>query len=959
MKKLSLLLLSIGLFATSFAKQIPDALKLQTYKLKNGLTVYLNEDHSSPTVMGMVAVKGGSRRDPQDATGIAHYFEHIMFKGSEKLGTTDYTKEKVYLDSIAAQYDLLAQSTDKKERESIQLKINQLSLEAGKYAIPNEFDRIIAQLGGDNVNAYTSYDEIVYFNTFPASQMENWLDIYSDRFENPVFRLFQSELETVYEEKNMYADNIITPLIEKFLKEMFAGTPYGEQTVLGSAEHLKNPSLNKMRAYYDTYYVPNNMALILTGDFNPETTKLLVEEKFGKFETKKLPKLPEMKLTPFEGRKQISKRLTPIKIGLLGFHTVPEGHEDQLALNVCSRVLSNYSSTGLLDELTNDNELMAASMEPMQFGEVGGELVVVVPKIIGQSIGKAEKMVWEKINKLKSGDFDDDLLEAVKLEMYKENQENIEDAKWRSQAILSTFTYGKKWDDIVSYSDRLKALSKDDIVTIANKYYGDDYLAFYSKMGFPKKDKVVKPPYKPVKPENSEAHSDYYNEIVANEVKPDVPRFIEKDKDFSFYEWNDNACCYYVENPINEVFSIRIKFKMGEVERPDMELAAWVMNYSGADTLVYADFMKALQKQGAEIWTRSDANYVTLNVTGLEENLDETMKLVNQLITTPRFEEKEKEKMVQAIKMDKKWSSKDVSVKADALYEYALYKNNSSFLLSPEAKELKKMSADKLLSVAKDALKRQVQIHYVGSVGINKFKELANAEFAFLDKREPFKPYMVKEKEAPKENVIYFMHDKKAIQSQIKLCVLSDKNKTADVFDCKVFNQYFCGNMSSLVFQEIREFRSLAYYAGGRYKMPYNRKAPAFYYGAMKTQADKTNEAIAVYTDLLKNLPEKPERIETIKNGLKQSINSGRPGFRYMSNQVPGWKYLGFTEDPNKMWYPKFDDISFDQVTDFYKNYIKDKPMVITIVGDKSRIDVDDLKKYGKVIEVKKKDILK
>ncbi|WP_407689947.1 M16 family metallopeptidase [Saccharicrinis fermentans] len=283
------------------------------------------------------------------------------------------------------------ETTDKEEREAIQLKINELSLKASDYAIPNELTRIINGMGGDELNAFTGYEYICYLNTFPSTEMEKWLEVYSHRFENPVFRLFQSELETIYEEKNRKADNMGSAFLESLMKEMYKGTPYGDRTILGTAEDLKNPSLSKMRTYYETYYVPNNMALILTGDFDAESTKPLIKNKFGTWAAKELPKPQEIKTKPYKGRVQVNKRLLPIKVGILGYHTVPIGHPDELTLSICHRLLSNYSSTGLLDELVNDNKLMSADADCMDFEEVGGDFIVIVPKIMGQSLKKAEK----------------------------------------------------------------------------------------------------------------------------------------------------------------------------------------------------------------------------------------------------------------------------------------------------------------------------------------------------------------------------------------------------------------------------------------------------------------------------------------------------------------------------------------------------------------------------------------
>ena len=278
------------MFVVFFGMNMMNAqnLNVETYHLDNGLKVVLCEDHSTATVYGTVFVHAGSKNDPLDATGMAHYFEHIMFKGTDKIGTTNWEKERVYLDSIDIMYDKLHETDIPEERESIQKKINELSLASADYAIPNEVDLILKRMGGTNLNAGTSFDYTVYYNSFPSNQIEKWMDVYVERFRNPVFRLFQSELETVYEEKNMYSDSPVSAFSEMMYKECFGEHPYG-RPIVGLTEHLKNPQTSKMREFFNTYYVANNMTLILVGDFDTEEIKPMVEDKFGVWRSGELP----------------------------------------------------------------------------------------------------------------------------------------------------------------------------------------------------------------------------------------------------------------------------------------------------------------------------------------------------------------------------------------------------------------------------------------------------------------------------------------------------------------------------------------------------------------------------------------------------------------------------------------------------------------------------------------------
>ena len=191
-------------------------LKIIEYKLKNGLTVILNPDSNTNQMTGAVAVNTGSKNDPTEATGISHYLEHLLFKGTKDLGTVNYEAEKTHLDSIKHLYDQIAQTKNEEKRAALQQKINKHAVAAGQYTMPNEFDKLLKSIGSTGVNASTSQDLTIYYNDFPVEQIAKWLDIYAHRFQDPVFGSFQSELEVVYEEKNRAMDNMERRVQEKF-----------------------------------------------------------------------------------------------------------------------------------------------------------------------------------------------------------------------------------------------------------------------------------------------------------------------------------------------------------------------------------------------------------------------------------------------------------------------------------------------------------------------------------------------------------------------------------------------------------------------------------------------------------------------------------------------------------------------------------------------------------------------
>ena len=371
---------------------VPEALKVQELTLNNGLTVWLNEDHSQPKVFGAVVVKAGAKDCPD--TGIAHYFEHMMFKGTDKIGTLNYEAERVLLDSISMKYDELSKTGDEAARKSIQAEINRLSIRSSDYVIPNEFDRLISRYGGSNLNAWTSQDMTVYHNSFSPQYFRQWAELCSERLVHPVFRLFQSELETVYEEKNMYSDNLLNNAMEKVMDRFFAPHPYA-YPIIGSTKNLKNPQLSQMSRFFDDYYVAGNMGLILSGDFNTSEMVPLLEKTFGRIRPGVAPRQEVPSPKPLEGAVPMNVLINIPIINACGmiWRGVPAGHPDELKLKIAMRLLNNENGTGSLDKLTSDHKLTEAVAVAYGMKEEGVVATIVLPKIPFHSNKKAKAMV--------------------------------------------------------------------------------------------------------------------------------------------------------------------------------------------------------------------------------------------------------------------------------------------------------------------------------------------------------------------------------------------------------------------------------------------------------------------------------------------------------------------------------------------------------------------------------------
>ncbi len=955
-KLLSIVFLLISGFL--IAQTANKNLEIKSFKLDNGLTVYLNEDHSVPNVLGAVIIKTGGKFDPADHTGTSHYLEHMMFKGTDMIGTVDYEKEKVILDDIEKRYEELATLTDPIEREKKQQEINKLSLEAGRYAIPNELDRILDNMGASMVNAFTSDEIVAYFNVFPKTQMRQWMMLYSHRFKNPVFRLFQSELETVFEEKNMYMDDFSTGLIEKFYENLYTNHPYGTQTVIGTAEHIKNPSLTNMRKMYETYYVANNMALIITGNFDTEETARMIKQYFSEWKKGDVPEYPEYPENQFEGVVKVVERLTPVKVGLLGFRTIPANHEDETALEVCSALLSNSSSTGYLDKLSLQGDMM----EVMNFNDIrndhGAMMVLYVPKIIGQSFKKAEKLVQGEIMKLHTEDIDDEFFNAVKLNLIKEHQMSLEDPTNRAFLIASLFTADKTWKEIMAYPEDIEKITKEDIKRVSSKYLGENYLSFQSKMGFPAKEKLEKPGFDPVIPENSEAKSEFAEKIGVMEGAPSVPEYIDFKSSLGVSDFKNGVSIYTVENKTNDIFDLSIKFKKGTNSDSSLEQLAEYLQLIGTKEHPLNEFNDKLQQIGCSYYIYADDNYFVINIDGFDKYFKESVGLVLSLLKTPEADDSKLKNLSRNAGFVRKFEKSSSDDLSSALFEYGLYEENSSYLRRMTTKEVGSLDSEELLVILENMLHETYNVHYSGTMSAKELNSFCDATFGFEPNANPSKFPIVFSKKKYAENTILFLDDPKSVQSRISFYVEGNVNSPKERAVAAAYNQYFGTGMSAIVFQEIREFRSMAYSAYAVYRNGLKLEDRGYLKGFIGTQSDKTIDAINVMDSLIHQMPMKENRIGSVQSALLLSVNSTKPTWRALSETVETWKLQGYKSDPRELQYKMFTKLSFRNIVEFYESNVKGKPMLITIVGNKKSIDMEELSKYGKIIEVDKKDIM-
>lgn len=957
MRKLLAFLIPIAFFATANAQVNP--LKVIEKKLSNGMTVWINEDHSQPKVYGAVIVKAGAKDCPN--TGMAHYFEHIMFKGTDRIGTIDYTNEKPWLDSISAKYDILAETKDAKQRSIIQKDINRLSIKAGEYAIPNEFSSLITSFGGTSLNAFTSFDETVFHNSFSPQYIRQWCKLNSERLMSPVFRLFQGELETVYEEKNMYSDNMLMAPAEDAQSKIFAGTPYA-YSIIGSTENLKNPRLDEMKKFYNKYYVASNMTLILTGDVNADSISNILENTFGRLRSGNVEQEQPYKLQPLKdlGTIKLKLPIPIVKAGGIIYRAPIDRDSDYNAFTVALGLLSNGSKTGLLDSLKNDNKVMYAIAMMSPFKETNVVGIGFVPNIPFGSRKKAEKMCIEQIEKLKKGDFSDEFLNSTKLMLEKSAQESLENIDNRADIMTTAASHCLSWNSVLDQGKDIAAVSRNDIMRVASKYFSDDYARAIKTFGHYQKDKVSQPGYSPVKPKHAGEESEYAKEIKAMPTQDIKPKLVDFAKDVNTITLAPKARLYTIKNPSNDLFKVELIYHRGiDNDNRIGDVAEYIGNI-GTEKNTKNEFAKAMQKLGSSYSIDANRNKFIITLSGFDNNLSASLKLLRELLDNPKADKKKFNEIIKDKKLDEKTAFKDNANIADMMGQKIMYGNNSIYIKRSCAKDYKKIKPEDLINLFKDIQNYDLSIVYSGKLNDSEVENMIKQEIPVDRSKLDYEPvnYKLETYSAP---TIYIYNNPKARQTVIGSYVNMPQMPTEeDRARLELWGNYFGSGMSSVLFQEIREFRAYAYYSHGYTQipaLPHCANFPTGFSSKMGVQSDKSMAAFEVLDSLYKNMPLREKNIMAAKQSEINSINNHYPDFRSMGSIIDSYIMKGYTADPNTAATSIIPKLGFGDCKKFYDDYVKNRPIIYYIVGNMKTLNRDTLAKYGKVVEIKKDDI--
>lgn len=924
-----------------------DPMKTRFYTLKNGMTVILSPNHKEPRISFRMAVRSGSNSDPRNHTGLAHYLEHLLFKGTNKYGSLNWENEKPILDKIEVLYEQYNSTTDVEKRKEIYKEIDRLSGEAAKQAIAGEYDKMMKSIGSQGTNAHTSVEETVYEEDIPANALDKLLAIQAERFRYPVLRIFHTELEAVYEEKNRGLDNDNNKMQEATFSTVFPTHNYGVQSTIGTVEHLKNPSIKAIRNFYKNNYVPNNMAVIMAGDFNPDELVIKIDKAFAYMQPKPVDEYKGPEEAPIAGP-VVKEVYGPAaeQIRIL-FRTAAAGSREAFLAGLISAILSN-GNAGLMDlNLVKQQKVSGAQSGVWQYKDYGIFLVIGVPKQ-GQSLEDLKLLLLEQISILKSGQFDESLIKAIAANSKLSLLKGLESNSNRVQGMVDEFikNKGTGWDKSVAEIDEMGKVTKIELVDFANKFFQDNnYVLLYKRKGEDKNiEKVEKPAITPVET-NTGKISPFVQTIIAEPLPSFKPVWLDYNRDIQKSKAG-NAEVIYVKNKDNSLFTLTYNFDMGSWNNKLLPVAAQYLRYIGTNKYGTAEISKEFYKLACSFNITVGNEQTIIVISGLEENYKKAVQLFEELIANCNPDEKALEGLkglLQKSRDDKKLNKGAI---AQGLQSYAYYGAQNPFNYSLSNTELKNLNAKELTDLLHSLNNYRHKITYYGPQQLNEFATNISAIHTMPsvwksnDSAVKFSPAL------QTENRVLFANYN-AVQAEIYWSRNLGKYDPKLEALINVFTNYFGGGMGSVVFNVIRESKALAYatYAGVRtpVKREDNFTATAY----IGCQADKIYEAIDGMNALLNEMPVAEQGFENVKSSLGKDIETERITGRAIIDNYLGALKKGLNYDIRKANYEEYKKIRFGDIAMFQKQQLSNQPYTYSIVGAEKKINLETLKKYG------------
>ena len=948
---LGLLMLGMGMQAKEYKYETVegDLMKTRIYTLDNGLKVYLSVNQEKPRIQTYIAVRTGSKNDPAETTGLAHYLEHLMFKGTKQFGTNNPEAETPLLAEIEQRYEAYRKLTDPEARKQAYHEIDSVSQVAAQYFIPNEYDKLMAAIGAEGTNAYTSNDVTCYTENIPSNEIENWAKIQADRFQNMVIRGFHTELEAVYEEYNIGLTSDMRKLFATASKMLWPNHPYGLQTTIGTQEHLKNPSITNIKNYFNKWYRPNNVAICMAGDLDPDKTIAIIDQYFSDWKPgadvrqpvfAPLPPLTQPKDTTVIGQEaeQIWVAWRAQQANSLQADT----------LELMEDVLSN-GRAGLFDlNLNQTMKVQRASGGCELLHDHGGFLLMGTPKQ-GQSLDEVKDLLLSEIDKLKKGDFPDNLLPSIINNKKRSYYQMLESNDGRADMFVNAFIDEIDWKQQVGKIDRISRISKQEIVDFANRFFTDGYIVVYKKQGIDSTQKKIdKPAITPIQA-NRDQMSDFVKDIQHSQVEPIQPKFVDFQKDMVISKTQSKLPLYYVKNKDNGLFNLVFYYDFGQSADSRYNIAADYIKYLGTDKMTAADFRQKFYELACDWNVNVGPENITVSLSGLNENLPKALKLLEDLLQNAKPDKDAYNEMVSLTIKRRNDAKKNQGGYFGYLYYYGTVGERNRYRDVMSEQQMKDTDPQVFTNLLKELCKYEHKVVYYGLMELSEIDAIVSglhltpAQLAAIPQN---KPYL--EIPATENEVLIAPYDAKNIYMRMYHNEGRSWNPEEAAVQ-EVFNEYFGGGMNGIVFQEMREARGLAYNAYAYYYSPSWKDRKESYMTHIITQNDKMVDCITHFNEIINEMPVSETAFQIAKDAVTKRLASQRTTKMSIFYDYLSSLRLGLDKSLNQIIYENLDKLSLQNIVDFEKSTMANKPLRYIILGDEKELDMEALGKIGPI----------
>ena len=949
-----------------------DPAQTRIYTLKNGLKVYLSVNKEEPRIQTFIAVRTGSKNDPAETTGLAHYLEHLMFKGTDKFGVTDPEKEAPLLDDIEQRYEHYRTLTDPEARRQAYHAIDSVSQLAAQYFIPNEYDKLMSVIGAEGTNAYTSNDVTCYTEDIPSNEVDNWARIQADRFQNMTIRGFHTELEAVYEEYNIHLTSDVDKLFNAIGAKLFPTHPYGTQTTIGTQEHLKNPSITNIKNYFKKWYVPNNVAICMAGDMDPDEVIATIDKYFGEWQPAAVPGDSPSGLVPqptFPEQPELTAPLDTTVVGLeaetiwLGWRFDGASSLSTDTLQVIESMLSN-GTAGLLDLDINQQMRMLGAWGGVQPQMDYSIFLLAGTPREGQTLDEVRQLLLDEIEKLRQGNFSDDLLPSVVNNLKLQYYNALESNRARADMFVQSFINGTSWEQEVSRLDRIAGMTKEQVADFARRHFGDGYVAVYKRQGVdPTQKKIDKPQITPI-PTNRDLVSQFVKDIQQLQVKPIQPRFVDFKRDLTFGGINSQFSTpgsqlplVYVQNKENGRFQLAFRFDFGEETDVRYNYAADYLDYLGTDSLSAEQLKQQFYRLACRYSVNVGARSISVSLSGLSESMPEALALLEHLLQRAKADPEAWRQYVALREKSRADAKTDQRANFQRLVSYGLYGPYNPYRNDLTVQQLAQTDPHELLDLLRGLAQYEHTVLYYGPMTqqeLTKTIAAAHVVPASLKPAPEGRHYTLQT--TPQDEILIAPFDAKNIY--MRMYHNESREWREDEAPVQaLFNEYYGGGMNTIVFQELREARGLAYNAYAAYVQPQSEGEPEYYFTHIITQNDKMMDCVRQFHQILDTIPESDHAFNIAREALTKRLASQRTTKFGLINAWLTARDRGIDYDLNERIYNALPDLTLKDIVEFERRQMAHKAYRYIILGDEHDLDLTALQQYGPLKRVSTEEI--